>query len=63
VALRLAVNGQWVFRGDTPVRDVPAARPLVLGNYTDRSQQYQYHGLLRTVVLTQDAVLDAPPKP
>ena len=61
--LRLAVNGEWVFQGTTTVRNVPAPRPLVLGNYCEASQQYQYHGLLRNVVLTQDAVLDAPPKP
>ena len=63
VRLRLAVNGEWVFRGDTPVRNVPAARPLILGNYADASQQYQFHGWLRNVALTQDTVLDAPPKP
>jgi hypothetical protein len=63
VRLRLAVNGQWVFRGDTPVRNAPAMRPLMLGNYTDASQQYQFHGLLRNVALTQDTLLDAPPKP
>jgi hypothetical protein len=42
---------------------VPAARPLVLGNYCDASQQYQFHGMLRDVVLTQDALLDATAKP
>ncbi len=61
--LRLAINGEWVFQGKTAVRNVPAARPLVLGNYCDTSQQYQFHGLLRDVALTQDAVLDAPLKP
>jgi len=63
VRLRLAINGDWVFRGDSAVGNVPAARPLILGNYTDASQQYQFHGLLRDVALTQDAVLDQPPKP
>ena len=61
--LRLAVNGEWVFQGNTTVRNAPAARPLVLGNYTDASRQFQFHGLLRNVVMTQDAVLDTPPKP
>jgi hypothetical protein len=60
VRLRLAVNGEWVFKGDTAVRNAPAARPLILGNYADASPQYQFHGLLRNVALTQDAVLDAP---
>ena len=61
--LRLTINGEWVFQGNITVRNVPAPRPLILGNYCDASQQYQYHGLLRNVALTQDAVLDAPPKP
>jgi hypothetical protein len=61
--LRLAVNSEWVFQGNTTVRNSPAARPLVLGNYTDASQHYQFHGLLRNVALTQDAILDAPPTP
>jgi hypothetical protein len=61
--LRLAVNGEWVFQGGETVRNVPAARPLVLGNYCDASQQYQFHGMLRDVVLTQDALLDATAKP
>jgi hypothetical protein len=61
--LRLAINGEWVFQGSTAVRNVPAARPLVLGNYCDASLQYQFHGLLRDVMLTQDALLDAPAKP
>jgi len=47
--LSLVVDGRWIQQAGGAVRDVPAARSLVIGNYEVRGPEFQFHGTIRDV--------------
>lgn len=47
----LIVNGQLYPQADGPLADVPATRPLVIGQYAAKDPQFAFYGVLRNFKL------------
>jgi hypothetical protein len=57
--LHLAVDGKWVDEPQSVVRNVPAGRSLVIGQYSQKQPPFAFRGTIRNVRLYADVLPEA----